>query len=117
VLGIEFDEDVAGNTICRPVGDIDSYSVSQFRQVLAELADCPNVVIDMSRVYFLDSAGLAALIGGIRRARERGGDVAVVCGRPGLYRLLRRVGLDRIVTVSDDIAQATNALRVAVSLT
>ncbi len=43
----------------------------------------------MSGVPFVDSAGLGALIGGIRRARELGGDVAVACDRPTLVRVLR----------------------------
>jgi anti-sigma B factor antagonist len=113
---MEFDGNIDGCTICRPIGDVDAYSVCQFRQVLAELASSSDLVIDMSRVYFLDSAGLAALIGGIRRTRERGGDVAIVCSRPALNRLIRRVGLDRIVSVSDDIAQAMDALRVGAGL-
>ena len=45
----------------------------------------------------MDSAGLGALIGGIRRAREAGGDVAVACSRPTLTRLLHTTGFDRIV--------------------
>ena len=42
----------------------------------------PPLLIDLSAVPFMDSAGLGALIGGIRRAREAGGDVAVACSRP-----------------------------------
>jgi anti-sigma B factor antagonist len=112
MLQIELD-DHDGHTICRPIGDVDASSVSLFRQVLAEIAVGPLLVIDMSRVYFLDSAGLAALIGGIRRARERGGDVAIACERPRLSRLLRLVGVDRIVTVADDVSTAVAALAVS----
>ncbi len=50
----------------------------------------------------MDSAGLGALIGGIRRAREAGGDVAVACSRPTLTRLLHTTGFDRIVSVDRD---------------
>ena len=48
----------------------------------------------------MDSAGLGALIGGIRRAREAGGEVAVACSRPTLTRLLHTTGFDRIVPVT-----------------
>ncbi|MBV8692858.1 MAG: STAS domain-containing protein, partial [Actinobacteria bacterium] len=57
-----------------------------------------------------DSAGLGALIGGIRRARELGGDVAVSCSRPTLTRLLRTTGFDRIVTVAETLEEAAAAL-------
>jgi anti-sigma B factor antagonist len=110
VLNIELDNTDTGLTICRPVGELDAFTVSQFRQTLAELASSPRLLIDMSGVPFVDSAGLGALIGGIRRARELGGDVAVCCNRPTLIRLLRTTGFDRIVTVAETIEEAAAAL-------
>ena len=97
-------------TICRPVGELDAYTVGQFREALGELASRPKLLIDMSDVPFVDSAGLGALIGGIRRAREVGGDVAVCCNRPTLVRLLHTTGFDRIVTVTDTLAEAAKSL-------
>jgi anti-sigma B factor antagonist len=109
LLDIRIDQ-VDGCTICRPVGELDAFTVSQFRQALAELASNPRLLIDMSGVPFVDSAGLGALIGGIRRARELGGDVAVCCSRPTLTRLLRTTGFDRIVTVAETLDEARAAL-------
>ena len=99
-----------GYTICRPVGELDAYTVGQFREALAELASRPKLLIDMSEVPFVDSAGLGALIGGIRRAREVGGDAAVCCNRPTLVRLLHTTGFDRIVTVTDTLQEAARSL-------
>lgn len=84
--------------------------MGQFREALGELASEPKLLIDMSEVPFVDSAGLGALIGGIRRAREAGGDVAVCCNRPTLVRLLHTTGFDRIVTVTDTVAEAAESL-------
>ncbi len=103
-------ETADGYVICRPVGELDAFTVSQFRQALAELASNRRILIDMSGVPFVDSAGLGALIGGIRRARELGGDVAVSCNRPTLTRLLHTTGFDRIVTVTDNVDDAVTAL-------
>jgi anti-sigma B factor antagonist len=97
--------------VCRPVGELDSFSVSQLRQALAEAASSRKLVIDLSGVTFVDSAGLGALIGGIRRTRELGGQVAVACGRPVLIRLLQTTGFDRIVTVARTVGQASAALQ------
>lgn len=99
-----------GYTICRPVGELDAFTVGQFRQVLSELASSGRLLIDLSDVPFIDSAGLGALIGGIRRAREQGGDVAVACSRPSVTRLLRTTGFDRIVTVADSLEEGASAL-------
>ena len=103
-------EDTGSYTLCRPVGELDAYTVSQFREVLSELATVPRLLIDLSDVPFMDSAGLGALIGGIRRTREAGGDVAVACGRPTLTRLLHTTGFDRIVAVTETVEAAATAL-------
>jgi len=97
-------------TLCRPVGELDAYTVGQFRDALAELATTRRLLIDLSEVPFMDSSGLGALIGGIRRAREADGDVTVACGRPTLTRLLHTTGFDRIVAVEDTVAAAASAL-------
>jgi anti-sigma B factor antagonist len=109
LLEIQVDLD-RGITICRPVGELDAFTVSQFRQTLAELASSPQLLIDLSGVPFVDSAGLGALIGGIRRVRELGGEVAVACPRPTLTRLLRTTGFDRIVTVTATLDEAISTL-------
>jgi anti-sigma B factor antagonist len=97
-------------TLCRPVGELDAYTVAQFRDALSELASAERLLIDLSDVPFMDSSGLGALIGGIRRAREADGDVTVACSRPTLTRLLHTTGFDRIVTVADTVEAAAAAL-------
>jgi anti-sigma B factor antagonist len=110
VLTIHQEETPEGFTVCRPVGELDAFTVSQFRQALAEMATGRRLVIDMSGIPFVDSAGLGALIGAIRRTRELGGDVAVACSRPTLVRLLRTTGFDRIVTVAETVEEAAASL-------
>ncbi len=106
-------EQAGGHTVCRPVGELDAYTVTQFREALASFAGSARLVIDLSDVPFMDSAGLGALIGGIRRARENDGEVAVACSRPTLTRLLHTTGFDRIVPVAENLAGALEALDAA----
>ncbi|MCH7790060.1 MAG: STAS domain-containing protein [Acidobacteria bacterium] len=96
--------------MCRPKGEVDAYTVGQFRETLGELAETNRLVIDLSEVPFMDSAGLGALIGGIRKVRDNDGDVAVACDRPTLTRLLHTTGFDRVVPVSESISAALAAL-------
>jgi len=96
--------------VCRPSGDLDAYTVAQFREALTELADKPKLVIDLSAVPFMDSAGLGALIGGIRKARDNDGQVVVACDRPALTRLLHTTGFDRIVPVKESYDEAVEAI-------
>jgi anti-sigma B factor antagonist len=99
-----------GCLICRPVGDLDALTVRGLRQVLADAVTASRLIIDMSAVNFIDSAGLGALIGGIRRTREMGGRV-VVSNRPGIRRVLHDTGFDAIVTVTESVEEATAELQ------
>lgn len=103
-------EDRGEYVLYRPAGELDAYTVGKFREALSDLSSNPRVLIDLSEVPFMDSAGLGALIGAIRRAREAEGDVAVACNRPTLTRLLHTTGFDRIVPVTDTVDDAEQAL-------
>lgn len=97
-------------TLCRPSGELDAYSVGAFREALGKLAGEQRLLIDLSSVPFMDSAGLGALIGGIRKTREANGAVAVACDRTTITRLLHTTGFDRIVPVVDSVEEAVEAL-------
>ena len=103
-------ETQADPAVCRPSGELEAFTVYQLREALAEMASSLRLVIDLSAVTFVDSAGLGALIGGIRHVREQGGDVAVACSRPVLIHLLHSTGFDRVVNVTDTVNEATEAL-------
>ena len=96
--------------LLRPTGELDAYTVAQFREALADCATAGRLVVDLCGVPFMDSAGLGALIGGIRRIRENEGRVVVYCDGATLIRLLHTTGFDRIVPVEETLAGAVAAL-------
>jgi anti-sigma B factor antagonist len=110
MLTIEEDGRGHGCIVCRACGELDAFTVGQFRDTLARLSTSRRLVIDLSGVPFVDSAGLGALVGGIRRVRDHGGDVVLACNRPTLVRLLNMTGVDRIVTVAAAVEEAVSAL-------
>ena len=93
-----------------PEGELDAYSVAAFREAFAELGDEARLIVNLSGVQFMDSAGLGALIGGIRKVRENEGAIAVFSDRPNITRLLHTTGFDRIVPVAAELTAATAAL-------
>ncbi len=99
-----------GRTLCRPTGELDASTVADFRAQMAGLASGGDVVIDLSGVPFMDSAGLGALIGGIRKVRESGGEVAVVCEHSAVLRLFHTTRFDRMVAVVADFDAAIEML-------
>ncbi len=58
-----------------------------------------RLIVDLTRVEFLDSTGLGALIGGQRRAKEFGGEVRLVAKEGQILRLLRITGLLKVFAV------------------
>ena len=95
-----------GYVLCRPVGELDAYTVAQFREALTDLADQRYVLIDLSEVPFMDSAGLGALAGGTGGAGETAGAAAAACTRPPRPRLLHPTGFARIVPVCEPVEEA-----------
>ena len=103
-------ENLDTHTVLRPNGEIDAYTVAQFRERIGDLALEPRLLIDLGSVPFMDSAGLGALIGGIRRIRDSDGEVVVACGEGALARLLHTTGFDRIVPVAETSEEALASL-------
>src|SRR5581483_9789308 len=56
-------------------------------------------IVDLTKVEFLDSTGLGALIGAQRRAKEFGGDVRLIAKEGQILRLLRITGLLKVFAV------------------
>ena len=87
-------------------GELDVYSVARLRTALSELPPGLDVVLDLSGVPFVDSAGLGALIAGIRRIREARGRAFVVSARPTVARLLHVTGFERIAPIHRSLEAA-----------
>jgi len=93
-------------------GELDLYTAPNFRDTVLEAAAddaTPKVIVDFSRLGFIDSSGLGAIIACLKHLRERGGELTLVSPEnSGLRRLLDLTGLDRVLTVHpsvDDIPQ------------
>ena len=99
-------EDDRDPTVMRVEGDLDSSSAAELREGFARVLGRPGTIVDVREVTFVDSAGLGALLGGIRRVREAGGTVVLCCTRPSVLRLLSVTGVDRAVTVTRTPAEA-----------
>jgi anti-sigma B factor antagonist len=93
-------------------GEVDVYTSPQLKSALVEAADdggCSVVVVDMDKVTFIDSSGLGVLVGALRRVREAGGDLRVVCGRENVVKIFRITGLDRVFAMFASVDEARGA--------
>lgn len=90
-----------GTQIYRLRGYLDLATAASVRAALVEAAGAGkhDIVVDLTKLEFLDSTGLGALIGAHRRAIENGGAVRLVVGEGAIARLLNITGLMRVFAV------------------
>ena len=66
-----------------------------------------RIIVDLSAVTFMDSAGLASLVIGMERARLDGGDVRLVSPtHPVVRSVLDRTRFDEVFSIADDLDRA-----------
>lgn len=104
-MSVTFEQTDAG-VVCYLTGNLEHLTVVEFRESVAHLGAAKQVIFELSAVPFVDSAGLGALIGTVRRTREQGGEAVVCAARPSVQRVLEMVGLHRIVHVFQTLAEA-----------
>jgi anti-anti-sigma factor len=92
--------------ICLPKGDLDATTVSTFRGAFSLCLGQPGLIVDLSGVQFVDGAGLTALVGIVRRAREQPSEVAVVVPPGNLRKVLGEAGLQLIVSLPESVESA-----------
>ena len=93
-------------------GELDLTTVPQLRGQLAQLiADGDRVVVDLSRVPFIDAAGLGVLAHTATEAIAYGGSLRVVTARPRVRLLFSISGLEQHVGLAWTVAEAASGLR------
>ncbi len=84
-------------------GELDHYSAERVRASLdALIADLTvkRLVMDLSRLTFMDSSGIGVIIGRYRTLSRRGGSVAVRGASPQIDRIFQMSGLYQIIEKS-----------------
>jgi len=96
-----------GHAIVTAAGEIDISTVTLLRDCLFELAAAGRpLVVDLDQVSFIDSSGLAALVGTVKRAEAHGGTLHIVCAQPKTRQLFHVTGLDRRIPVARTVDEA-----------
>lgn len=82
-------------------GEITFSNVGELNRRLnaALTGDTRHVVVDLTEVTFIDSSGLSALLTASKRARERGGEVALVVTTSEPPAIFRFRGVDRLLAL------------------
>jgi anti-sigma B factor antagonist len=89
-------------------GELDLSTVGKVQDELskAESADAPTVVLDMSKLTFLDSTGLRAVVTADDRLRRKGSRLVIVRGPESVHRVFTITRLEERLEIVDDASQA-----------
>lgn len=93
-----------------PSGSLDAAAVDSVRREVTSWweahPELRYIVVDLAAVGFMDSSGLGALIGMLKRAAARGGDVRLARPRRNVKVVLDITRANQIFTVCDTIEDA-----------
>jgi anti-sigma B factor antagonist len=89
-------------------GEVDVYTAPKLREKLVELVSDGhyNIVVDMTKVEFLDSTGLGVLVGGLKRVRSHNGGLELVCNQERILKIFRITGLTKVFPIHDTLEEA-----------
>jgi anti-anti-sigma factor len=90
--------------VIRPEADVVAASVADLRARMRGLigAGVRDLVVDLSGVRMVDSAGLGLLISAHNSLRKTGGQISVVHASPDVYELFRTMRIHQHFSVSAD---------------
>ena len=98
-------------------GRLDAVSAQQAKDALQQAINQGRnrLVVDMRRVSFVDSAGLAALVSALKLSRRSGGNVVLAGIQPQVHTVFSLTMLDRIFGIFPDPQAALHQLTSALS--
>jgi len=97
-----------GIGVVTPEGRLNMVSARRLKEILSELvqAGTTRIVVDMGETTFMDSSGLGALIGGLKSARQAGGDLRIARVSPAVMTVFELTNLDRVLRARESVDSA-----------
>jgi anti-sigma B factor antagonist len=96
------------HVVVAAIGEIDVFTAPALDAELSRLTaeGRTRIVVDMSRVDFLDSTGLSVLVKALKRVREAEGSLDVVVTADRVAKVFRLTGLDQLIPMHATVADA-----------
>jgi anti-sigma B factor antagonist len=93
-------------------GEVDLYTAPELKQQLLEVIGqgAKTVVVDLSDTTFIDSTTLGVLVGGVKRLRPNGGNLALVCSDQNITKIFEITGLDKVFPIHETRTEAVETI-------
>ena len=99
--------------VARPDCEIDHHSAGQLRSQMDaafEKSQCRHIIMDFSKVNFMDSSGIGMIIGRYKMAHKRGGKLALANMSDEIARIYQISGLAKIIAKTATVDDALHHL-------
>lgn len=82
-------------------GEVDIYSVDQFRRSIEEsiTGDISKIILDCTELTYIDSIGMGVLIEMRNQSQELGQQIFMKNPKPNIRKLMVLTGVDRIIDI------------------
>jgi anti-sigma B factor antagonist len=98
------------NTVVHVDGDLDVYTAPRLKETLElVMAKGGSLVLDLSKVHFIDSTALSVLVGALQRSEADGGAFSLVVEDPFLLKIFRITGFDGMFSIYPQLKDALSA--------
>lgn len=95
--------------IVRVQGDVDAYNSSELKEQLRNLISTTSkkkIVLDLSSVSYMDSAGLGTLVVILKDAKINGKEFILSSLKESILRIFKLTHLDKIFKITDTVEEA-----------
>lgn len=89
-------------------GSIDAFTADQIMGCVNERINSGEkyLLLELSDVEFMSSAGLRIILGALRETRKQGGNLYIAGAQPGVERVLKMSGFSKILNIYDNVDNA-----------
>ena len=100
-------------TVVTVGGEVHVSTAPEFSQLLTDAIGRGRVhlVLDLTKVDFIDSTGLSVLLNALRRVTRRGGQLVLVCSNPTVLRLFEITRLDTTFDIQPTLDDALSRMK------
>ena len=92
-------------------GSVDALTAAELTKTISKQIEDShvNLVIDLTGLDFMSSAGLRSLLGAVKESRSQGGDLRIVSTNLGIDKVLKMSGFHNIAKVFTSQADAVSS--------
>jgi anti-anti-sigma factor len=107
------DTEVPQATLASPVGNLDAHGVTSFLETVSQrVTDAtPSLLVDMTGVELMSSAGIGVLIRLLNQVQSRGGRLAIFGCNERVRQVFKITALESVLNVCDSSAAARARVR------